>query len=96
MFKKLDSWPINIIHVYINGKKIKANNGESVAATLLENNISFFKKHEISNEKRSAYCMMGVCYDCLVEIDGTPNMQSCMIKTVSGMNIKTQNDKQNK
>ena len=40
--------------------------------------------------------MMGVCYDCLVEIDGTPNMQSCMVKIVSGMNIKTQNDKQNK
>ena len=93
MFKKLDNWPAKIVHIYINGKKIKANNGESVAATLLENNISFFKNNEVSNEKRSAYCMMGVCYDCLVEIDGAPNMQSCMIKTVSGMIIKTQNDK---
>ena len=54
MFKKLDNWPTKIVHVYINGKKIKANNGESVAATLLENNISFFKNNEVSNEKRSA------------------------------------------
>jgi NADH dehydrogenase/NADH:ubiquinone oxidoreductase subunit G len=34
--------------------------------------------------------MMGVCFECLVEIDGVPNQQACMTPVRSGMRIKLQ------
>jgi NADH dehydrogenase/NADH:ubiquinone oxidoreductase subunit G len=33
---------------------------------------------------------MGICYDCLVMIDGQPNQQGCMIPVRSGMTIERQ------
>lgn len=34
--------------------------------------------------------MMGVCFDCLAEIDGVPNRQACMIEAHTGMRIRRQ------
>jgi predicted molibdopterin-dependent oxidoreductase YjgC len=34
--------------------------------------------------------MMGVCFDCLVEIDGVANRQACMIEVRDGMRVKRQ------
>ena len=36
------------------------------------------------------FCMMGVCFDCLVTIDGQPNVQACMVETREGMMIQRQ------
>ncbi|RZV48935.1 MAG: (2Fe-2S)-binding protein, partial [Pseudomonadales bacterium] len=36
---------------------------------------------------RAPYCMMGVCFECLVEIDGVPNCQSCRVSVKEGMQI---------
>ena len=43
-----------------------------------------------SASSRGPYCMMGVCFDCLVEINGLPNQQACMIKAKSGMTVNRQ------
>ncbi|MFY9237639.1 MAG: (2Fe-2S)-binding protein [Roseovarius sp.] len=40
--------------------------------------------------QRAPYCMMGVCFDCLVEIDGAPNQQSCLATVREGMVIRRQ------
>ena len=34
--------------------------------------------------------MMGACFDCLAEIDGIPNRQSCMVEVRHGMRIRRQ------
>ncbi len=34
--------------------------------------------------------MMGVCFECLVTIDGVPNRQSCLIEVAEGMRIRSQ------
>lgn len=43
-----------------------------------------------SGEKRGPFCFMGVCHECLVEIDGIPNQQACIIEVKEGMRIKRQ------
>ena len=37
---------------------------------------------------RGPFCMMGVCFDCLVEIDGVPNVQGCMTPVREGMQVR--------
>ena len=35
-------------------------------------------------------CLMGVCFDCLVEVDGRPNVQACMVTVREGMRVRLQ------
>ena len=52
------------------------------------------KKHTrlspLSGQKRAPFCFMGVCHECLVEIDGIPNQQACLIEVQEGMRIRRQ------
>ncbi|MEZ5620583.1 MAG: (2Fe-2S)-binding protein [Burkholderiaceae bacterium] len=40
-----------------------------------------------SRAPRAPMCLMGVCFDCLVEIDGRPNVQACMVEVREGMRV---------
>nr|WP_314580173.1 (2Fe-2S)-binding protein [uncultured Pseudomonas sp.] len=64
--------------------------GTSVAAALLMSGIHRFRATPVSEAPRAPYCMMGVCFECLVEIDGVPNRQSCLIDVAQGMRIRSQ------
>ena len=74
----------------LDGRTLQAPAGCSVAAALLANGVSVFRTTGISGEPRAPYCMMGVCFDCLVEIDGVPNCQSCLTTVRPGMQVRTQ------
>jgi len=37
---------------------------------------------------RGYFCGMGVCFDCLVTIDGQPNRQSCLVPVATGMVVQ--------
>ncbi len=40
--------------------------------------------------ERGLYCGMGVCQDCLVTVDGQPNMRACMTKAAPGLDVRRQ------
>jgi hypothetical protein len=46
-----------------------------------------FRTTAVGAKPRSPYCMIGNCFDCLVEIDGLPNRQACLITVREGMQI---------
>ena len=50
----------------------------------------FFRTTAVDGRARGPFCMMGVCFDCLVEIDGLANCQACMTEVQAGMRIKRQ------
>ena len=78
------------VSLSFDGRAIKAPAGCSVAAALLANGVSTFRTTPVSGAPRAPYCMMGACFDCLVEIDGQPNRQSCLVAVAEGMQVKTQ------
>jgi predicted molibdopterin-dependent oxidoreductase YjgC len=89
MFKRLsDAAPT--VRVTVNGTALNAPAGESVAALLLVHAEHTFRTTAVSESPRAPYCMMGVCHDCLVEIDGVPNQQGCRVRVSEGMDIKHQ------
>lgn len=59
--------------------------GISVAAALLAGGIKNFRSSVVGGGPRAPYYMMGVCFECLVEIDGTPARQSCLIPVREGV-----------
>ncbi len=78
------------IAIEIDGTPHVARAGDTVAAVLLLDGGGPMRSSVVSGAPRSAYCMMGVCFECLVEIDGVPSQQGCMIPVRAGMRIKRQ------
>lgn len=70
------------------GREIAARAGESVAAALLAAGETVFRASPVSGAPRGPFCMMGACFDCLVEIDGMPGCQACMTTVRAGMDVK--------
>jgi predicted molibdopterin-dependent oxidoreductase YjgC len=78
------------IRFQFEGRTLPARQGDSVAAALLAADEWAFRTTTVSGAPRGPYCMMGVCFDCLVEIDGVANRQACMIEVREGMQVKRQ------
>lgn len=76
--------------VTINGKTVQCRGGDSVAAALLAAGLNECRDTAVKDVPRGPFCLMGICYDCLVMIDGQPNQQGCMISVRSGMKIERQ------
>jgi hypothetical protein len=76
--------------VTIGGRLQTARDGDTVAATLLAAGLAACRTTPVSGALRGPYCMMGVCFDCFVVIDGHPNQQGCMIPVRDGMRIELQ------
>lgn len=64
--------------------------GASAAAAVLTAGFDSIRETPVGGWERAPYCMMGVCFDCLAEIDGVANRQSCMIEVRPGMRIGRQ------
>jgi sarcosine oxidase subunit alpha len=68
----------NSFKIEVDGLPILAYAGETIAATLLANQIRILRYSTKQNQPRSIFCGMGVCYDCLVTVNGVPNQRACM------------------
>lgn len=79
-----------LVDVWFNDRPLSVPGGRSVAAALLAAGVSRFRATPVSGSPRAPYCMMGACFECLVEIDGVPSRQSCMVPVRAGMRIHTQ------
>lgn len=78
------------VRILFEDESIEARLGDSVAAALLCADIVWTRATPVSGARRAPFCMMGVCFDCLVEIDGVPNRQACMIEVREGMRVRRQ------
>ena len=78
------------ITIRFNGIPLQVPSGTSVAAALLIGGVAEFRTTPVSGSARSPLCMMGVCFDCLVEINGRPNCQSCLMTVQENMDVRTQ------
>jgi len=78
------------VALQIDGRTCQARAGDSVAAALLAAGVSACRTTPVGNQPRGPYCMMGVCFDCLVVIDGRPNQQACMTAVRDGMRVERQ------
>lgn len=78
------------VTIAFEGKAMRVPAGVSVAAALLVGGLQEFRSSVTSGSPRAPYCMMGVCFECLVEIDGVPARQSCLVQVRDGMQVRRQ------
>lgn len=90
MFKRIEVEETETISFSFEGHVLEARADDTVASALLFAGERHFRNTPISSSRRGPFCMMGVCFDCLVEIDGVPNRQACMEPVREGMVVRRQ------
>ena len=87
MFRRLEAGEVAF---EFEGADVMARAGETVAVALLASGVASWRTTAVSGRERGPWCMMGVCFDCLVEIDGVGNRQACMVVVRAGMKVRRQ------
>ncbi len=90
MLKHIDAKDAPSIAFTFEGGSLTARAGDTIASALLAAGETVFRTSPVSGAQRGPFCMMGVCFECLVEVDGVPNRQACMTPVVDGMNVRRQ------
>jgi predicted molibdopterin-dependent oxidoreductase YjgC len=93
MFKRFDGDARREIEIVVDGRSVVAREGDTVSAALLASGLDARRATAVSGAPRLPYCMMGVCFDCLVTIDGVGNRQGCLIPVRAGMAVEIQKGK---
>jgi hypothetical protein len=78
------------VPVVIDGEPFVARAGDTVAAALFAAGRLASRTTPVSASPRGPYCLMGVCFDCLVTIDDRPDQRGCLVAVAPGMRIDTQ------
>jgi predicted molibdopterin-dependent oxidoreductase YjgC len=81
------------VTVILDGQPVGAAAGDSVATVLLLAGVEPYRLTAVGGRPRAPYCMIGNCFDCLVEVDGLPNRQGCLVPVRDGMRIRRQQGK---
>ena len=90
MFRKISPPSTPPLTLTIDGKSVTAERGETVASVMMRQANPSCRHTPVHGSSRAPFCMMGVCFDCLAEIDGVPNRQACMVTVAPGMRIAPQ------
>jgi hypothetical protein len=93
MFRKLHDIGADRVTIEIDGVPVVAEAGETVAAVLLRQAEAWNRLTPVSGAKRGPYCMMGVCFECLAEVDGVASTQTCLVSVRDGMRVTRQTGK---
>ena len=90
MFKLDEPAAVEQVSITVDGKSTTVPAGATVASVLLEQGKEPFRTSPVTGDVRSPYCLMGVCCECLCEIDGVKNRQACMEEVHEGMQVNRQ------
>jgi hypothetical protein len=72
------------------GAEILAGPGQSIAAALIAAGHRSWRSTRVGGEPRGAFCGIGVCFDCLVIVNGRPNQRACLVEVRPGDRVERQ------
>ena len=76
------------VAIEVDGEAIQAFEGETIATALLAAGRRVLR-HTQEGAPRGLFCGIGVCFDCVVEVNGESSVRSCMTPVRPGMSIRT-------
>jgi hypothetical protein len=66
------------------GRPIPVAPGQSVGAALVAAGITSWRTTRVNGKPRGLFCGIGVCFDCLVTVNGRPSLRACMVEARAG------------
>ena len=87
---KIRSANQEIVEFTFDGETISAISGQTVGAAILQSGKKALRKTRFDKKPRGMFCGIGICFDCLVKINGVSNQRACLVPVQSQMNVQTQ------
>lgn len=81
---------LGTVQFTFDGREMRAHEGDTIAAAILAAGERCLRVTGRRSEPRGLFCGMGVCFDCLVQVNGRPNVQACRTIVTEGMRVETQ------
>ena len=78
------------VKITIDGKPYEAIEGEMIAAVMMANRLMVHRHTAKRGEPRGVYCGIGQCTDCVMTVNGVPNVRTCITPVEDGMRVETQ------
>ena len=79
-----------LVDFYYDGKKLQGYEGASIAMARRVNGIMIHRYTAKRHEPRGVFCAIGRCTDCVMVVDGQPNVRTCITPLREGMKVQTQ------
>ena len=72
------------------GLPVQGREGEPIAASLLAAGIRVLRTMPRFGDARGGFCMVGRCTDCMVVVDGVPNVRACITPVAADLSVRSQ------
>ena len=89
MFKMLEA-AAGQVAIELDGVEVSVPADVSVAAALLYLDKIPLRHSAVHGSPRAPFCMMGICFECLIEVDGVVDQRACQIPVRAGMRLRLQ------
>ena len=83
------STPEPALRLSLDGEPLPAHPGQSVGAALTDAGIVAWRRTRHGQRPRGLFCGIGICFDCLITVDGEPNQRACLVEVRDGMRLTT-------
>ena len=78
-----------IVTLQVDGVPLQARRGQTVAAAMLAAGRRVLRRTRFKGRPRGLFCAMGVCFDCVMTVDGRNGVRACMTPVEDGMQVVT-------
>ncbi|MEV6422484.1 (2Fe-2S)-binding protein [Streptomyces sp. NPDC051662] len=69
---------------------IDASAGQTIGAALIAAGHRSWRRTRLGGAPRGVFCGIGVCFDCLITVNGQPNQRACLVEVAPGDRVRTQ------
>jgi predicted molibdopterin-dependent oxidoreductase YjgC len=74
----------------LDGAPMSADEGQTIAAALINHGVMSWRATRFADRPRGILCGIGVCYDCLITLNGEPNVRACVTRIEPGDDVRRQ------
>ena len=75
------------VTIEVDGRPVEARAGETIATALLAQGRRALRRTRVKGRPRGLFCAMGVCFDCIVTINGQSSVRACMTAVEPGLRV---------
>jgi len=76
--------------ISVDGREIPVEMGQSLAAAMTAAGITTFRRTRVASRPRGMFCGIGVCFDCLVTVNGAADVRACLEQAWPGDVVSTE------
>ncbi len=84
--------PVKQVSIEFEGRRLDGVLGQSIAGVLLANGIESWRSTPLGGEPRGVFCGIGICFDCVVVVNGRRDVRACQRRAVDGDLVERQDD----